>query len=153
MIRTSFLGIVEPYLGRRTVRYQGIDRTFTYGQGPAGYDVRVEFDKDGKVEKKILWPGDFILASTIERFTMPDDVIGVVHDKSSWIRRGISVHNTVIEPGWSGYLTLEIANHSNEHVEIVHGMPIAQIILHELDNPGHYDGKYQNQERGPVKPR
>lgn len=126
----------------------------TYGLGPAGYDVRVEFDKDGNQPYLLIPPGGFALASTIERFSMPVDVIAFVHDKSSWARRGIAVQNTVIEPGWAGWLTLELTNHSKEEICLEHGMPIAQIVFHQLDQPADsYSGKYHNQERGPQKAR
>lgn len=113
----------------------------------AGYDIRIA--------QSIYMEGrDFALASTIERFKMPNDVIGLVKDKSSWARRGLSVFNTVIEPGWEGYLTLELANNSADHIgRINEGDPIAQIIFQRLDEPAEkpYDGKYQNQENRPVE--
>lgn len=95
-----------------------------------------------------------MLASTIEHFTMPDDVLGEVKDKSSWARRGLAVQNTVIEPGWRGHLTLELTNHGDEGLTIHRGQPIAQIIFHQvlgLVTP--YDGKYQDQARGPQDAR
>lgn len=126
----------------------------TYGVGPAGYDVRVEFDEHGSLEMVRLAPGEFILASTIERFTMPTNLLGIVHDKSTWARRGLAVQNTVIEPGWCGWLTLELTNHSSFELIINRGDPIAQIVFHYMDQPASvgYDGKYQNQQRGPVRP-
>lgn len=123
----------------------------TYGVGPAGYDVRVEFDETGEKNSIIVPPGGFVLAATMERFQMPVHLIGMVADKSSWARRGIAVQHTVIEPGWCGYLTLEISNHSSHAVRIERGMPIAQIIFHVIDEAVDfaYDGKYQDQGRGP----
>ena len=79
--------------------YNMVDRNkycgVSYGVSSAGYDVRIAQDV-------LLWPGRFVLASTIEKFCMPDDLIGIVHDKSTWARRGVAVQNTVIEPGWNG---------------------------------------------------
>lgn len=120
----------------------------TYGLSAAGYDVRI-------AEDVILWPGRFTLASTVERFDMPDDVLGIVHDKSTWARRGIAVQNTVIEPGWTGYLTLELTMHAWRLTRIRAGVGIAQIVFHRLDHPAErpYNGKYQNQERGPQAAR
>lgn len=145
-IRT--LKIFDPFSER--TKHNGM----TYGVGPAGYDVRVEFDEDGMQYEKWLFPGEFMLASTIERFTMPTNLVGVVHDKSTWARRGLAVQNTVIEPGWKGWLTLELTNHSKETIVITRGDPIAQILFHYLDGKASvaYDGKYQNQRRGPVQP-
>ena len=116
----------------------------TFGIGPAGYDVRI-------AEMLFLPSGGFELASTIERFKMPDDILGIVHDKSTWARQGIALQNTVIEPGWSGFLTIEVSNHGHYPVSIKEGSPIAQIIFHQLDHATNspYDGKYQNQEAGP----
>lgn len=126
----------------------------SYGLGPAGYDVRVEFDPHGAVGFKRLESGGFLLASTIERFQMKPGIVGIVHDKSSWARKGLTVQNTVIEPGWHGYLTLELTNHSHETIVLRRGDPIAQIIFHLCEDAStEYSGKYQNQERGPQEAR
>jgi len=98
--------------------------------------------------------GRFTLASAIEKFQMPNDLVGVVHDKSTWARRGLSVFNTVIEPGWNGYLTLELVFHGNKPVVIEAGQGIAQVLFSKLEEPGDYgNGKYQNQENRPVEAR
>lgn len=116
----------------------------SYGLSVASYDIRIS-------QTILILDKSFTLASTVERFEMPLDVLGVVHDKSTWARRGITVQNTVIDPGWCGFLTLEITNHSDMSVKITAGMPIAQIIFHRLEEPAErgYEGKYQHQERGP----
>lgn len=136
------LGIFTPFNERLV--FEGM----SFGLSPAGYDVRV-------AEDCWLYSGMFMLASTVEHFTMPNDVLGVVHDKSTWARLGIAVQNTVIEPGWRGHLTLEITNHSRSPIAIEGGSPIAQIVLHRLEEPTEqpYDGKYQDQESGPQQPR
>lgn len=115
----------------------------TFGVGPAGYDVRID-------KTVILRPGDFALAATLERFDMDDDVLGVVHDKSTWARRGLALQNTVIEPGWRGFLTIELSNHGESTLSIEAGCPIAQIIFHVLDHPTSrpYAGRYQDQPPG-----
>lgn len=139
--------IVDPCLPR--TREFGM----TYGLGPAGYDVRCEFDEDGSRLVQYLPPGRFILASTIEMFRMPPNVMGIVHDKSTLARMGVAVQNTVIEPGWRGYLTLEITNHGSRHLEIKRGQPVAQVVFHFVDRTTTgYEGKYQDQRRGPVEP-
>lgn len=138
-------------------QYRTVGRdNLTYGMGPAGYDVRVEFDDEGELDEIVLLPNEFVLASTIERFTMPHDVLGVVHDKSTWIRKGLAVHNTVIEPGWEGFLTLELKNVNSDGtaLHIVRGDPIAQIVFHKVIGQAMiYTGKYANQERGPQEAR
>lgn len=117
----------------------------TYGVGPAGYDVRV-------AEDFYLHPGDFRLASTVEHFDVPADIMAFVTDKSTLARAGLSVFNTVIEPGWRGHLTLELKNQGPNRIHIMAGMPIAQIVFHLLDvrTDLPYDGKYQDQPARPV---
>lgn len=141
------LGIMEPFYGR--TKHRGM----TFGCGPAGYDVRVEFDDTGELKKYTLPPGGFMLASTIEKFRMPNHVLGIVHDKSTWARLGIACQNTVIEPGWVGYLTLELTNHGDYPITFHREDPIAQVIFHYVDGyVKPYDGKYHDQPRGPVSP-
>lgn len=130
----------------------------SYGLSHCGYDIRVKkfLDEDGTYinDTVLLIPGEFILASSLEKFLMPRDYVAIVHDKSTWARKGIACQNTVIEPGWQGYLTLEITNHSKKPVYINPGDPIAQIIFHKIDEEVEgYDGKYQNQEDKPVAAR
>ena len=86
----------------------------TYGVGPAGYDVRI-------AEDVTLEPGGFALASTVEKFNMPADMLGIVHDKSTWARLGLALQNTVIEPGWRGFLTLELSNHGSKRLQVYRG--------------------------------
>lgn len=139
-------------LSAQTIRTRNIIHPFherstafgmTYGLSPAGYDVRI-------AEDMTLLPGEFALASTLEHFTMPDDCLGYVKDKSTWARRFLAVQNTVIEPGWRGYLTLELTHHGKQYIRIRAGMPIAQIVFHKLDHPtiAPYNGKYQDQPAG-----
>jgi len=136
----------------------------SHGLAEAGYDIRINqtivfkpttwranpcIEVDG-VETK----GRFVLASAMEEFQMPKNLVGVVHDKSTWARKGLSVFNTVIEPGWNGFLTLELVFHGNEQVTIHRGQGIAQILFSSLKENGDYgNGKYQNQEDRPVKAR
>ena len=141
--------IVNPFMPRTR-----LPNGLTYGCGPASYDVRVEFDEDGERDQLLLPPGEFALVSTMEQFYMPLDVAATVHDKSTWARLGLAVQNTFIDPGWTGYLTLELTNHSETELILERGEPIAQLVFHQVGMVTHgYSGKYQAQERGPVKPR
>lgn len=117
----------------------------TYGLGPAGYDVRI-------AETMCLMPGEASLASTLEHFDIPCDVLAKVADKSTWARQFLAVQNTLAEPGWRGHLTLELSNHGRETIQFKEGMPIAQIVLQLLDEPTEqvYTGKYQDQQKGAV---
>lgn len=135
----------------------------SYGLTEAGYDIRIAQDirfnpTQGVVETLYgseydAAAGRFVLASAMEEFDMPPVAVGVVHDKSTWARRGLSVFNTVIEPGWCGYLTLELVYHGNEHLIIPAGSGIAQVLFHEVSEAAHYEGKYQNQANRPVPAR
>jgi len=100
----------------------------SFGLSSASYDVRIDQDV-------IVPPHGFVLASTVERFHMPHDLIGTVRDKSSWARLGLAVQNTLLDPGWPGYLTLELSNHSAAEIRIARGEPIAQIVFELLDQP------------------
>jgi dCTP deaminase len=119
----------------------------SYGLSEAGYDIRI------KQELLLSEDARFSIASTIERFNMPKTLVGVVHDKSTWARKGLSVLNTVIEPGWQGWLTLELVYHGHGTLHIPAGAGIAQVLFHHLEWPADYgDGKYQGQENAPVGP-
>lgn len=137
---------------------QNLDgQRFTYGCGPAGYDLRLD-EVAGWPPGRQMWPldpGEFALASAVEEFQMPDDLLGVVHDKSSWARRGLALQNTVIEPGWRGFLTLELTNHGKDRLWLPRGVGICQVIFHLLDEPTYhpYEGKYQDQAAGPQEAR
>lgn len=111
----------------------------SYGCSLAGYDIRVAQDVQ-------LGPKEFVLVSSVEYFSMPKDVVGRVCDKSSWLRQGLRIGNTVIEPGWRGYLTMELFNCGNDVIRIKSGTGISQILFYQTDveTPG-YSGKYQDQ--------
>lgn len=120
----------------------------TYGLSHAGYDIRLDQDV-------LLWPLQCKLASSMEYFVMPNDVCADVKDKSTWARRFVTVQNTFIEPGWRGYLTLELINHTFRFVRLRKGDPVALIVFDRLEAPTEnpYKGKYQDQERGPQEAR
>jgi len=132
---------LSPTLDRK-YRAHGV----SYGLSEAGYDIRI------KQEVRLNPENRFALASTVERFHMPVHLVGIVHDKSTWARQALSVFNTVIEPGWEGYLTLELVYHGNGELIIPAGVGIAQVLFHALVNDASYgDGKYQNQPDQPVE--
>lgn len=135
----------------------------SYGLAEAGYDIRIKQnirfypDNDGQmwvqVDNGIPVRSRFTLASAIEEFDIPSNLVGVVHDKSTWARKGLSVFNTVVEPKWKGYLTLELVYHGTEPMYIPAGSGIAQVLFSKTEEEGHYSGKYQNQEDMPVPAR
>lgn len=127
----------------------------SYGLSEAGYDIRIKQDvvlnRYGSVRVDgIFAQGNFTLASAIEEFQMPPNLVGVVHDKSTWARQGLSVLNTIIEPMWRGFLTLELVYHGRAMLHIPAGAGIAQVIFHQTSANAYYDGKYQNQADMPV---
>jgi dCTP deaminase len=109
----------------------------------------------------ILHPGEFVLGSTLERVTLPDDLVARLEGKSSLGRLGLLIHSTAgfVDAGWDGHLTLELSNVANLPITVYPGMKIGQISFLEMttaaDNPYGSEGlgsKYQGQ-RGPTPSR
>jgi dCTP deaminase len=106
-------------------------------------------------EPFILHPGEFVLGSTLERVSLPDDLVGRIEGKSSLGRLGLLIHSTAgfIDAGWTGHLTLELSNVANLPITIYPGMKIGQLCLFEMTSPAERPygerGKYQGQ-RGPT---
>ena len=109
----------------------------------------------------ILHPGEFVLASTYEVITLPDDIAGRLEGKSSLGRLGLLTHSTAgfIDPGFSGHITLELSNVANLPVKLFPGMKIGQLCLIKLSSPAEhpygsalYGSRYQGQ-RGPTPSR
>jgi dCTP deaminase len=109
-------------------------------------------------EAFILHPGEFVLGSTRERIRLPDDLVARLEGKSSLGRLGLLIHSTAgyVDPGWDGYLTLELSNVANLPITIYPGMKIGQISFFRLttaaDSPygsSQVGSKYQGQ-RGPT---
>ena len=112
-------------------------------------------------EHFILNPGEFVLASTYEIITLPDDIAGRLEGKSSLGRLGLLTHSTAgfIDPGFSGHITLELSNVANLPVKLFPGMKIGQLCLIKLSSPAEhpygsavYASRYQGQ-RGPTASR
>lgn len=138
------ISLVTPFVEK------GLQNGKSFGLSQCGYDIRI---KTLNGYRMCLNPGGFTLASSLERIIMHNDLVAIVHDKSSWARQGLAIQNTVLEPGWEGWITLELTNHSTNTIWIDNGDPIAQLIFHKLDYPTEmpYRGKYQNQEDRPVE--
>jgi dCTP deaminase len=112
-------------------------------------------------EPFILHPGEFALASTYEKITMPDDLAGRLEGKSSLGRLGLAVHATAgfIDPGFSGHVTLELSNLAPLPIKLWPGMKIGQLCLMLMSSPAKYPyghprngSRYQGQ-RGPTASR
>jgi dCTP deaminase len=115
----------------------------------------VEADGD---EPFVLHPGEFVLGSTLEVCSLPDDLAGRLEGKSSLGRLGLLTHSTAgfIDPGFSGHITLELSNVANLPITLWPGMKIGQLCLIKLSSPAENPygsaaagSRYQNQ-RGPT---
>lgn len=122
----------------------------SYGLSESGYDIRC---KEDIIIDPSKHNGRFYTASSIEYFQMPNNLLGEVSDKSTWARKGISVKNTKIKPGWRGYLTIEIVYELDDPTIIKAGSSLCQIIFHEMKESIGYNGIYQDQESGPQEGR
>ena len=109
-------------------------------------------------EPFILHPGEFVLGSTYEVVSLPDDLAGRLEGKSSLGRLGLLTHSTAgfIDPGFSGHITLELSNVANLPIKLWPGMKIGQLCIFQLSSPAEhpygsavYGSKYQGQ-RGPT---
>ena len=85
----------------------------------------------------ILHPGEFVLGSTYERVALPNDLVARLEGKSSLGRLGLLIHSTAgyVDPGWEGYLTLELSNVANLPITLYDGMKIGQISFQRLSSP------------------
>jgi dCTP deaminase len=115
--------------------------------------------KDG--EPFVLHPGEFVLGSTLEVVTLPDDLAGRLEGKSSLGRLGLLTHSTAgfIDPGFTGHITLELSNVANLPITLWPGMKIGQLCLFRLSSAAEhpygssvYGSRYQGQ-RGPTPSR
>jgi dCTP deaminase len=110
-------------------------------------------------EPFVIHPGEFCLGRTLERVSLPDDIVARIEGKSSLGRLGLIVHATAgfCDPGWSGTLTLELNNLTRVPIRLYTGLPIAQLSFMTLDAPArrpyghaelgsHYQGQVEATE-------
>ncbi|SET63100.1 dCTP deaminase [Nonomuraea wenchangensis] len=123
-------------------------------------DLTRMVEPDGE-EPFILHPGEFVLASTYEVITLPDDLASRLEGKSSLGRLGLLTHSTAgfIDPGFSGHVTLELSNVATLPIKLWPGMKIGQLCVFRLSSPAEhpygsakYSSRYQGQ-RGPTPSR
>jgi dCTP deaminase len=109
----------------------------------------------------ILHPGEFVLGSTAEQVTLPDDIVARIEGKSSLGRLGLLIHSTAgfIDAGFSGHLTLELSNVANLPITLYPDMKIGQVSFLRMTTPAdvpygseRVGSKYQGQ-RGPTPSR
>lgn len=144
--------IVTPLLDPRQVGPSSIDvrlatefRVFRR-TGEAGIDPRAQTDStiDEAYDRVVvelgegLWlhPGQFALGATLEYLRIPSDLSGYVIGRSTWGRIGLMVATAIlVHPGYTGCLTLELANEGDSPIRLFPGIRIAQLVLHELSAP------------------
>ncbi len=144
--------IVTPLLERDQIGPSSIDvRLATEFRvfrriGKAGIDPQEQTDVgiDDAYDKKVvplgegLWlhPGQFALGATLEYLRIPSDLSGYVIGRSSWGRIGLMVATAIlVHPGYTGCLTLELANEGDSPIRLYPGVRIAQLVLHSLSAP------------------
>jgi dCTP deaminase len=170
--------MIEPFEAGQ-VRYAGEERVISYGTSSYGYDVRCSeqfkvftnihsatvdpkaFDEKSFVDIEapscIIPPNSFALASTVEYFRIPRNVLTICLGKSTYARCGIIVNVTPLEPEWEGHVTLEFSNTTTLPARIYANEGVAQMLFFESDEvceTSYADrgGKYQGQ-RGVTLPR
>lgn len=146
----SLAGMISPFEASQVRK--GV---ISYGLSSYGYDIRVadefkvftninstvidpkNFDPSSFVTVKndicIVPPNSFALARTVEYFKIPENVITVCLGKSTYARCGIIINVTPFEPGWEGYVTLEISNTTPLPAKIYANEGIAQVLFFEGD--------------------
>src|SRR6266513_532129 len=161
-------GMIEPFADRQ-VR-EGV---ISYGVSSYGYDMRVapefkiftnvlsavvdpkRFDPKSFVEFTgevcIVPPNSFALARSVEYFRIPENVLAICVGKSTYARCGIITNVTPFEPGWEGYVTLEISNTTPLPAKIYSHEGLCQVLFLESDETCEVSykdkaGKYQNQK-------
>ena len=160
-------GMIEPF-----VEKQQREGVISYGVSSYGYDMRVadefriftnvystvvdpkDFNPRSLVEFKgdacIIPPNSFALARSVEYFRIPRNVLCLTVGKSTYARAGIVTNITPFEPGWEGYVTLEISNTTPLPAKIYANEGIAQVVFFEADDECEVSyadraGKYQGQ--------
>lgn len=159
--------MIKPFSYKTKTNDDG-SKAISYGLGYFGYDVRlsnrilhsprplivdpknIDVFKDFeevKTDLITISPNDFILGISVEYFNIPEDIIGICLGKSTYARCGVDVNITPLEPGWKGYIVMEIANLSSRLVRIYTNEGIAQVLfLRGLLPSQSYSGYYQNQD-------
>ncbi len=150
-------GLMQP--SSLDVRVDRMFRVFRNSRYPY-IDVKAEQEELTELvevtegEAFILHPGEFVLGSTLERVSLPDDLVARLEGKSSLGRLGLLIHSTAgfIDPGWDGHVTLELSNVANLPITIYPGMKIGQLSFVQMSEPaerpygsGGLGSKYQGQ--------
>ena len=171
-------GMIDPFEPQQ-VREANGQSVVSFGTSSYGYDVRCapefkvftnifsatvdpkQFDErsfvDVRGDQCVIPPNSFALASTIEYFRIPSDILTICVGKSTYARCGIIVNVTPLEPEWEGHVTLEFSNTTNLPAKIYANEGVAQMLFFQSDEPCEVtyrdrNGKYQGQT-GVTLPR
>ena len=165
-------GMIEPFEPGQVRENEG-GKVISYGTSSYGYDVRCApqfkvftniysatvdpkaFDERSFVDVEgsvcVIPPNSFALASTVEFFRIPEDVLTICLGKSTYARCGIIVNVTPLEPEWEGHVTLEFSNTTTLPAKIYANEGVAQMLFFQSDERCETtykdrDGKYQGQQ-------
>lgn len=163
--------MIKPFID-----HQEEEGVISYGLSSFGFDIRAgnkfkiftninnaiidpkNFDSNSFIEKEsddgvIIPPNSFALLHSVEKFNMPENVMGIIYNKSSWARCGLIVNTSILEPQWRGTVTLELSNTTPSPARIYPNEGIAQVVFFRGKRPNKtYDernGKYQDQKNEP----
>lgn len=161
-------GMIDNYAEKQIREIDG-ERIISWGLSSFGYDARLAsefvFPTGGVLDPKhptganwdsrtvddeiVIPPHGFVLARTVERFRMPDDVMAICVGKSTYARNGLIVNVTPLEPGWEGSVTLELSNTTDLPSVVYVGEGICQFVFYRGERPSvtysDRGGKYMNQ--------
>ena len=165
--------MIEPFEPNQIKLNSDNDKIISYGTSSYGYDVRCSnefkiftniksatvdpknFDPESFVDFKgevcVIPPNSFVLASTVEYFKIPRNVLTICVGKSTYARCGIIVNVTPLEPEWEGHVTLEFSNTTSLPAKIYSNEGVAQMLFLESDEDCEVSyrdraGKYQGQK-------
>ena len=116
--------------------------------GIISMDRKIDY-KTMETDTYILLPGQFVLATTMEYFELPDNLTAFVEGRSSLGRMGLFIQNAGwVDPGFCGEITLELYNANRCAIELKAGRRVGQLVFAKMDdNALHpYRGKYQGQK-------
>ncbi len=115
--------------------------------GIIALDKEIQY-KTIRTDRYLLLPGQFVLATTMEYISLPDDLTAFVEGRSSLGRMGLFIQNAGwVDPGFRGEITLELYNANRCAIELTAGRRVGQLVFARMDAPAlrPYDGKYQGQ--------
>ncbi|NTH43006.1 dCTP deaminase [Agrobacterium rhizogenes] len=121
------------------------------GDGSRGAERHFQGTRRDLGERFILYPNQIALATTLEYVCLPSNVFGDVIVRSSYARLGIQL-NTMLQPGYRGCISLELANHSNTPLELVVGSRLVQLRLYSISNELSYLNGDTRKYYGDVRP-